>query len=295
MYNAIAGAPAITVLAKARHPVLASGMIDFSDFPPAARIAVFLRPATCLAALAIAPVSALADSHDPAPPLDPAAVELVQQAADFLAGQPRLRVDWFVSYDEVIDGREKITHLRSGSNLLDREHGFHAYAEDGDRTREYFFDGETVTAYHVEDHAYARAEIAGSFADLVAVLQVEYGVTLPIWQILSHEAGDELLADAETGAYLGLTRIAGQAAHHLAFSSYDHDWQLWVADDPDRPLLLMLVGTDPYSQGWPQYRAYFTGWDFEPEIPEGAFTFVPDEDAVRMVWPRVGRLEDGGQ
>jgi hypothetical protein len=255
-----------------------------------------LIPIRALAALVLAPLPALSQSPvPPPPPLDPVAVQLVHDASAFLAGQDRIAVDWFVSYDEIVDGREKITHLRSGRNLLDRTRGFHAYAEDGNDTREYFFDGETVTVLHVEDNAYTSAPAPGSFGDLVTRLQAEYDLALPIAQILARDSDEGLLDGAESGAYLGLTRIAGTSAHHLVFSNYDHDWQLWIADDPDRPVLLLLVGTDPYTQGWPQYRAYFNGWDFEPEIPADAFTFTPGEGMDRMVWPRTGLAENRGQ
>ena len=62
------------------------------------------------------------DAADPVTPrLNPEAVEILQRATDFLAAQPALSVNWFASYDVVIDGREKITELRSGYSLLDRE------------------------------------------------------------------------------------------------------------------------------------------------------------------------------
>ena len=89
-----------------------------------------------------------------------------------------------------------------------------------------------------------------------------------------------------------MTRVAGRDAHHLALASYDGDWQVWVAADEARPEILMIVGTNPYEQGWPQYRVYFSDWNFAPEIAEGAFTFTPDEDARRMAWPKV-RPEGG--
>jgi len=112
-------------------------------------------------------------------------------------------------------------------------------------------------------------------------------VTLPIWEILSKTSTDDLLAETTAAAYLGTTPIAGREAHHLAFAEYDQDWQVWISTDEDRPLLLMLVGTNPYKQGWPQYRAYLTDWNLEPEILAGQFSFVPDEDDIRVSWPKV--------
>lgn len=149
-------------------------------------------------------------------------------------------------------------------------------------TREYYFDGTSFQIVDVEENAYVLTPFNGDFEALVVRAQVEYDIVLPIWTVLSKTSRLELAETADHAAYLGLTRIAGRHAHHIALSNYDGDWQVWVADDPERPELLMMVGTNPYKQGWPQFRAYFSDWNFSPEIAQDAFTYIPDETAERM-------------
>ena len=228
-----------------------------------------------------------AATETPTPPIDAEAVEILAGATDFHASQALLSVNWFVSYDKVIDGREKITGVRSGFSLLDRDAGFYSFAENGMDTREYYFDGASFQIVAVEENAYAMTPFNGNFEGLVVRAREEYDVVLPIWTVLSRTSRGELLDTADHVAYLSLTRVAGREAHHLALSNYDGDWQVWIAVDDARPELLMMVGTDPYQQGWPQYRAYFSDWNFAPEIPEGAFTYIPDDTVDRMAWPKV--------
>lgn len=220
------------------------------------------------------------------PDLDPAALEVLESAASFLERQESFEFKWFVSYDEIVDGREKLTFTRSGRNLGQRGVGFYSYSISGEDTREYFFDGSMLAINDIEENAYVAVPFSGSLDDLTIRLEVEYDVQLPIWQLMSNNPGTELLSAAESAAYVGLTTIAGRPAHHLAFSSYESDWQVWISSEPDQPEVLMIVGTDPYQQGWPQYRAYFTEWNFSPEIADGAFTFTPDAEAERMTWPK---------
>lgn len=256
---------------------------------------MIFRPPACaghalIAALCLAvPPLAAQEEADPPPALDPQAIEILGSAADFLAGQEAMQFDWFVSFDEVIDGREKLTSIRSGQNLLQRETGFFGMSEQGMETREYYFDGVSFAIHDVEEDAYVLAPFTGSFEALVDRLRTEYDVVLPIWTVMARTTRSQLVEDAERAAYLGMTRINGRAAHHIALSNYDEDWQVWVADDPDRPVPLMIVGTNPYEQGWPQYRAYFANWDFAPEIAEDRFTFVPGDDSERMAWPKTAR------
>lgn len=221
------------------------------------------------------------------PVIDPQVIEILQRTSDFLAGQRDISVNWFASQDTVVDGREKITTTRNGYNLLSRDEGFFSYVENGLRTREFYFDGTAFQIVDVDENAFVLALFSGSFDELAERVRDEYDLILPIWSVLSRQPGAELIGDVESAAYLGLTRVAGRAAHHLALSDYDGDWQVWVATDPEKPELLMLVGTDPYTQGWPQYRVYFSDWNYAPEIGEGVFTYIPDADAEQMNWPKV--------
>lgn len=228
----------------------------------------------------------LAQTDDAPPILDPQAVEILTAATEYLAGHKSLAMDWFVSFDVVVDGREKITHMRSGANLLQRGVGFYGYTEYSDETREFFYDGAKFRIFDVEENAYVSADFSGDFDALSDRVSEAYDVRLPVWQVMSASPRGELLDRASSAAYLGTTRLAGREAHHLAFSDYDTDWQIWISTEIDQPELMMIVGTDPYTQGWPQYRAYFTNWNFDPDIPEGVFTFSPEDDAELMTWPK---------
>ncbi|SHK30664.1 hypothetical protein SAMN05444000_1259 [Shimia gijangensis] len=236
--------------------------------------------------LAFSSVAEANDTDDP-PAKDPQAIEILGNASEFLSSQQNISVSWFVSYDDVVDGREKITHTRSGHTLLAREGGLYSYSENGLKTREFFFDGTSFSMNDPDQNVYAEILFSGGFEALIVRIKEEYGLDLPIWSVLSTQQKEIRAESATTMAYLGLTRVGGEMAHHVAVASYDEDWQIWVADDPENPRLLMIVGTDPYIQGWPQYRAYFTNWDFAPEISEGAFVFTPNEDSERMSWPKV--------
>lgn len=240
------------------------------------------------ASVSLAGSVALAQTED-TPVVDPAVIDILEQATEFLAAQQVVSVNWLVSTDDVVDGREKLTTTRSGFTLLDRDQGFFAYTENGLKTREFYFDGGAFQIVDVEENAYVETPFSGSFEELVERVRDEYDVVLPIWSILSQQSRFEILDIAEAAAYVGLTRVAGREAHHVALSDYDEDWQVWISTEPDRPEIIMLVGTDPHTQGWPQYRAYFTDWNFAPEVSEGDFTFVPGDGTDRMSWPKIGR------
>ncbi|MBY8974574.1 DUF2092 domain-containing protein [Rhodobacteraceae bacterium NNCM2] len=231
--------------------------------------------------LLLTPIAANAQGEEP-PAIDPKAVEIAGAAFKFVAEQPHLSVSWFVTYDRVFEGREKLTFVRTGTNTLVRGKGFRSYAEHLNKVREYIYDGETFTVSAPLDGFYAQAEVTGSFDELVDGLSEKYDLVLPIWQLLSAESGELFFEEVERATYMGTTLINGRAAHHLAFSEYDEDFQLWIAADEERPLPLMIVGTNPYTQGWPQYHAYMYDWNLEPEIADDTFAFTPAEGEAQI-------------
>jgi hypothetical protein len=242
---------------------------------------------TCMVIVGlIAPLHAEENATEAVSRIDPEAVALVTEFATHLAAQRSIQVNWFVSFDEVIDGREKINHFRSGQAVVARDKGYYAYVEQEDGQREFYFDGETVSVMLLEENAYVSQPFDGSFTELAEAIYQEHGEALPVWQVLVPSVADELLENVTSATYLGKRRIAGRELHHLALASYEADLQLWIhLEEGAAPELVMLVGTDPYAQGWPQYRAYFTDWNFTADLGDEFFAFSPAETATRMTWP----------
>ncbi len=222
---------------------------------------------------------------EPAIDAGPDPIELMTASAEFLAAQPAFSFRWFASFDQVIEGREKLTFLRSGVNTMVRDVGFVSLTERGDTLRDYYYDGEVFTVASHDQNFYASVGFDRGFEALVDAVRERSGNVVPLWSLMSRSLPDRFADDIEGSAYVGTTLVAGERAHHLAFTSYDEDWQIWISTDPDRPLPLLIVGTDPYQQGWPQYRAYATDWNLEPDTDPEQFVFVPEEDDLPVSFP----------
>ena len=85
----------------------------------------------------------------------------------------------------------------------------------------------------------------------------------------------------QVGDDLGTHLAAGLPCRHLAFTQPDVDWQLWI-EQGTAPLPRKLVITDKQKMGWPQYAVTFTGFDFQPSLPEKLFTFTPEKNARKI-------------
>lgn len=229
------------------------------------------------------------------PPAMPDPVALTLSSARFVAGLQSFSFRWFLSYDEVVGGREKLTYIQSGTNEMVRDAGFVAHTERNDTYRDYYFDGKTFTVASPNENFYASAPFAGSFEALVEVVRERTDSVLPMWSLMSHDLPRRFTDETEGAEYVGLSLIGGQLAHHVAFAGDEgEDWQVWISADAAAPVPLMVVITDTTVQGWPQDRVLLTDWQLS--IPPGTarFTFLPDADDVPLaVPPLTVALADG--
>lgn len=219
--------------------------------------------------------------------IDPQAMDLILLSARFLADQNAISFNWFVSYDQVIDEREKITLMRSGSNLLVRDKGFFSSAEGENGLRKWYYDGAEVTYAAPLEKYYASSEFTNGFDALVDAVREDVGSEIPLYSMLQRGLPERLEKGLKAAAYLGTTKVADQEVYHLAFSDNEEDWQVWISTDEDMPVPVVIVGTEPKKTGWPQYRAYLTDWNLDPEYDEAQFKYVPAGDDVKITFPEL--------
>ncbi len=229
----------------------------------AATICVFLVAGTALA--------------DDKPGVDPRAVEIASESTEFLSKQTRASLGWLITYDSVVDGRKKVTEVWTGRSTLVRGAGYRSTSTQGTSVQDYLYDGNTFSVNYHDTQEYASVKISGGFRDLVATLQNEYDFNLPMADIFDPSGSEEALEQLTEAEYLGEVLFGDQIVHHVAFRRYDGDWQIWVAADSERPLPVMIVGTDPYSLGWPQFQAMLYDWKLSDQVNGDSFKTSPPD------------------
>jgi hypothetical protein len=220
--------------------------------------------------------------------IDPVAADLVIQSTDFLAQQEHFGFTWFLTSDQVVDGREKITYIESGKIEMQRGDGFVARTERGGTYRDYYYDGSDFTVVSPNEQFYGSVAFKGTYEELVEAARESTGLILPLWTLLTSNLTDRLLAGVDAAEYLGTTLLAGNEVHHIAFSSYERDWQIWISTDDNMPLPLMIIGTESHAQGWPQFRVNLMDWDLSPSIDVSQFSYEPGEGMTPITLPFSG-------
>jgi hypothetical protein len=239
-----------------------------------------------VAALALAPLALAQEpaAGPPAPPsrsVEPRAEQELKRMGEFLAKLPHFALEAEETFDEIPDGqlRRQLTNVRRVA--VERPNHVAADATGDTLNRASWYDGRTVTVLDKEHNVYATIEAPGTIDAIFDKLTDEYGVVLPLADLLYADPYAVLMAGVTYGRYLGIHQAAGVACHHLAFSQDTIEWQIWI-DAGDKPLPRKLVISYVQEPGEPQYSAVIRRWNLESKVPEGLFTFEAPEGARRV-------------
>jgi hypothetical protein len=172
-------------------------------------------------------------------------------------------------------GEKRQTLLQRPSHLL-----VESVRSDGDRGQ-LFFDGQTITAFKVDDNVFARIEKTGTLDNVLVYLSKELKIILPMARML-HTDFPQYLEKAMTSInYVEDNPLFDIPTDHIAVRSNEVDMQIWVAQGR-KPLPRRIVLTYRNAPGQPQFWTDFLDWDLSPMIDTDSFTFTPNEGAERV-------------
>ena len=213
--------------------------------------------------------------------IEPRADQELKRMGEFLAKLPRFAFEAEETFDEIPDGelRQQLTNVRRVA--LERPN--HAAADvNGDTlSRATWYDGKTVTVLDKEHNTYTVIDAPPSLDATLDMLEDEYGVVMPLKDILFSDPYAVLSEGITYGRYLGIHQAAGVACHHLAFSQATIEWQISI-DAGDQPVPRKIVITYVDEPSEPQYTAVIRRWRLDGPVPEGLFTFEAPEGALKI-------------
>jgi len=248
----------------------------------------------CLAAAAHGQEPSPAPEATPAPPvrrIDPRADEVLKKMSAFLAQAPRFALEAEETFDEVSDNapRLQLTNVRRIG--IERPARLAADATGDTLNRATWYDGKTLTLLDKARNSYVSVEAPPSIDGALDAIADEYGVVIPLSDLLYSDPYATLSEGIVYGEYQGLHHAAGVLCHHLAFSQETVDWQIWI-DAGEEPLPRKVVITYVNEPGTPQYSAVIRRFTLDPKFPEGLFQFAPPEGAQRLDVAEARRLKE---
>ncbi len=211
-----------------------------------------------------------------APNIDPQADQVLKRMSDTLGAAKSFSFHAVGLMDEVVETGQLSQFSRRAEILVVRPNKLHAKTDGDDISREIWFDGKTLALLVGTEKAYGTVQAPGSVEKMLDFIVEEYGLTIPLADLLFGDPYETLLANVLSGSYVGLHTVEGRPCHHLAFRQEVIDWQIWIDAGPTA-VPRKLVITYKQEPGHPHYSATMDQWNLSAEASDDAFEFRPPD------------------
>jgi len=222
----------------------------------------------CLAvavALLAGPAPAEQLKAPPAPPPQPE--DVLRAMSKYLAAQKAFSYHGEVEFDQLLPGGPKERLAGAVDVAVARPGSLYVDYRDDVSDRVVWLQGGTLTLLDPVAGTYAQVSGPKDIDGMVAKMEQEYGLTLPLGELAESDPYAVLTRGVDQAHYLGVHNVDGTFCHHLLLQRPDLDLQLWVQVG-QKPLLRKLVFEYPERVGDPEYEITITDWSLKAPRPE---------------------------
>lgn len=238
----------------------------------------------CVSLVAATPV--LAQSTKPG--VDARADTLLRDMSEYLEKFPEFSFRTEVSYDQVLEGGQKIEYARQAEISMRRPDKLHVLIDGDLIDQRMWYDGDTFVLMDLQNLEFARIEAPDTIDETLDFMARTYGIASPVADVLYSDPYEILSENVITGIYVGESVVRGVPTHHLAFTQDNIDWQIWI-EDGAHPVPRKAVITYKNVTSSPRFSVWLSDWNFTPALADSTFRFLPPVGAREV------ELEPTGQ
>ncbi|MGI9244584.1 MAG: DUF2092 domain-containing protein [Verrucomicrobiales bacterium] len=149
-----------------------------------------------------------------------------------------------------------------------------------DKERQFFLGKDGSVIYSKENKFYARFPGKPTIDESFDSAQVEFGMYVPVQDLLSQNPYKDLIARAKSGKHVGVEAVAGEDCDHLAFTQEGIDWEIWIAKSDQLPRKFVI--DVKAIEGKSDFVVQDIEWNLDPGLKDGDFTFSPPEGSTEI-------------
>ena len=211
----------------------------------------------------------------------PGVEDLIRQMSSNLGSLDSFQFSATVGFDEVPMPEVKVKYAGSMKVSLQRPSRLRVTYQDELTAREVWIDGKTVTVLAPAEGLWASAPAAASIEATLNQFAADYGVSIPLDDLLRSDPYSVLMAGAKAHRYVGLSEIHGVPCHHLIVGQEDVVWQIWI-ESSDKMLPRQVVITYKNLPMAPEFIAVMREWDLNPRLADSKFQPEIPSDAAQI-------------
>lgn len=212
--------------------------------------------------------------------IDPEADQLLRAACAKLAAAKAFTCKAEVWEDAVVFGH-KVTTTKTVVAQVRRPDRLQLEIRSPRRSRAFWYDGKSLTLLDRVGNLFGTVAVPDTIDKVLDAANDKFGITFPLEDLLVNDPYASAMEGIKGGVYFGKVTVLGTPCQHIAFSTDEVDWQLWVQDGPN-PLPRKLVITYKKEATAPQFTAIFSDWKLKSGISDKTFVFTPPKGAAKI-------------
>ncbi len=214
----------------------------------------------------------------PEPKIDERADSAFKKMCSTLDGVPAMKLRVQATMDRPVGTGQLAQFHRTSDITMARPDRLAAHTKSDDGVWSVWYHGKSLTILDSEDNIFATETVPGRIGEMFDYLVDTYDIVMPMADFLVGRTDDSLLAQVESGEYLGVHSVGDNDCHHLLFRQESIDWQIWI-DTGEKAVPRKIVITYFEEPDQPQYVAVMDHWELSPAIADNTFSFSPPSGA----------------
>ena len=212
--------------------------------------------------------------------IDPEADRLLRAVCAKLAAEKAYSFKVEVWEDAVVFGH-KVTTTKTEEVQVRRPDRVQIEVRSPKRSRGIWYDGQTLTLLDRVQNLYGSVAVPETIDKFLDAAHDKFGISFPLEDLFVNDPYASATEAIKGGVYFGKVNVLGNPCQHIAFSTDQVDWQLWIEEGAN-PLPRKLVITYKQEATAPQFTAIFSDWKLKRKLPDKAFVFTPRKDAAKI-------------
>jgi hypothetical protein len=218
------------------------------------------------------------EGQEPAKSEDP--FQILKRMCDYLDGLQEFSVVANTTADEVQESGAKIQLSARRTICVSRPDKISVFVTGDYGEKRLVYNGRTVSMYDRNKNVYTVIPVPDSINAALDTLADDYGIVVPLEELLYQDAYTRLVAHAAVGQYLGLRMFGIASCHHLAFATDTLDWEIWI-EAGNKPLPRKVTIDYKQYAGKPRYAAVIS-WNESAKFESGRFEYMPLSGTQRI-------------
>lgn len=213
--------------------------------------------------------------------IDSAAVAILDKVS-FAVGNLQSCSLTLKSENDILDSRlGLITHSETADVYLKAPDKLYV-SKSGDKgNKEFFYDGKTFTYYSKDNNVYSSLPAPPTIMQTIDSIHNTFGIDFPAADFFYPYFVNDLLNVSNNLAYLGVTSVNNKKCYHLAGTTLDLTYQIWIANDGTfLPVKISTVSISGNTDD--NYTAMYENWSLNPSLQNSMFEFSAPADGMKV-------------